>query len=86
MNCSNLIDSCQAHLSVHYSSNIELIHQIYTGVVIDSEPHLSRTCKTSVLFVPLAVRVQAPTKTLIHVRSSDEIQICLIPKLKKKKI
>ena len=29
-----------------------------TGVVIDSEPHLSRTCKTSLLFAPLAVRVQ----------------------------
>ena len=28
-----------------------------TSVVIDSEPHLSRTCKTSLLFAPLAVRV-----------------------------
>ena len=30
-----------------------------TGVVIDSEPQLSRTSKTSLLFAPLAVRVQA---------------------------
>ena len=30
-----------------------------TGVVIDSEPHLSRMCKTSLLVAPLAVRVQA---------------------------
>ena len=29
-----------------------------TGVVIDSEPHLSRTCKTNLLFAPLAVRVR----------------------------
>ena len=30
-----------------------------TGVVIDNDPHLRRTCKTSVLFAPLAVRVHA---------------------------
>ena len=45
------------------------------GVVIDSEPHLSRTCKTSLLYVPLAVRVHTgcsafpfntPTKPLIR--------------------
>ena len=30
-----------------------------TVVVIDSEPHLIRTCKTSLLFAPVAVRVQA---------------------------
>ena len=29
-----------------------------TGVVIDSEPHLSRTCNTSFLFAPLALRWQ----------------------------
>ena len=34
-----------------------------TGVVIDSEPHLSRTCKTSLLFALLAVRVQAGCST-----------------------
>ena len=28
-----------------------------TGVVIDSEPHLSGTCKTSLLSAPLAVHV-----------------------------
>ena len=30
-----------------------------TGVVIDSAPHLSGMCKTSLLFSPFAVRVQA---------------------------
>ena len=50
-----------------------------TGVVIDSDPPLSRTCKTSLLFAPLAVRVYTgcfdfpfytPTKLLIrqHIR------------------
>ena len=28
-----------------------------TGVVIDNEQHMSRMCKTSLLFAPLAVRV-----------------------------
>ena len=56
MNYTHLIDSCQAHTPVQYASNIELI---LTGVVIDSEPHLSRTCKTSLVFAPLAARVQA---------------------------
>ena len=46
-----------------------------TGVVIDSEPHQSHTSKTSLLFAPWAVRVQAgcstftfysPTKLLIQ--------------------
>ena len=46
-----------------------------TGVVIDSDPHLSRTCKTSFLFAPLAVCVHTgwsassfyiPTKPLKH--------------------
>ena len=51
-----------------------------TGVVIDSETLLSRTCKTSLLFAPLAIRVHAncsavlfytPTKPLIrlHVKN-----------------
>ena len=30
-----------------------------TGIVIDSEARPSRTCKTSLLFAPLAVRIQA---------------------------
>ena len=60
-----------------------------TGVVIDSDPHLSRTCKTSLLFAPLAVRVQAgcsafpfytPTKPLI--RLYFKYKTVLIPKLK----
>ena len=35
-----------------------------TDVVIDSEPHLSRTCKTSLLFAPLAVRVHTGSSAL----------------------
>ena len=46
-----------------------------TGVVIDSEPHPSHTCKTSILFAPLAVCVHTgcpdfpfytPTKPLLR--------------------
>ena len=60
-----------------------------TGVVIDSELHLSCTCKTSLLFAPLAVRVQAgcsafpfytPTKPLI--RLYFKYKTVLIPKIK----
>ena len=53
MHYTNLIDSCQAHLPVQYASNIELTSNSfagsYTGVMIDSEPHLSCTCKTGLL-------------------------------------
>ena len=61
MNYTNLIDSCQVHLPLQYASNIKLIARSDTGVVIefDSEPHLCRMCKTSLLFAPLAVSVQA---------------------------
>ena len=55
MNNTKLIDSCQAHLPVQYASNIELIRQKWYGVVIDSKPHLNRTCKTILLLAPLAV-------------------------------
>ena len=55
---------------------------------MDSEPHLNRTCKTSLLFAPLALRVQAgcsafpyytPTKLLIQFFKYKTV---LIPKLK----
>ena len=35
MNYTNLIESCQTHLAVQYASNIELIRQKVTRVVID---------------------------------------------------
>ena len=58
INDTNMIYSYQAHLPVQYTSNIELICQkCHTGVVIDSEPHPSHTCKTRLLFAALAVRV-----------------------------
>ena len=55
MNYTTLIDSCQAHLPMQRAS----FARSDTGVVIDSEPQPSRTCKTSFLFALLAVRVQA---------------------------
>ena len=63
-----------------------------TSVVIDNEPHLSRTCKTSLLFAPLAVRVQAgcsafpfytPTEPFI-IRLYFKYATVLIHKIKKK--
>ena len=89
MNYTALIDSCQAHLPVQYASNIEFIARSDTGIVIDSEPHPSRTCKASLLMAPLAVRVQAgcstfpfytPTKPLI--RLYFKYKTVVIPKLK----
>ena len=60
-----------------------------TGVVIDSEPHPSHTCKASLLFAPLAVRVQAGcsafpfyTPTLPLLRLYFKYKTVLIPKLK----
>ena len=59
-----------------------------TGVVIDSEPHPSLTCKTSLLFAPLAVRVNAgcsafpfyfPTKLLIQLHI--KYKTVLFPKI-----
>ena len=58
MNYTNLIDSCQAHLPVQYDSTSNSFTRSDTDVVIDGEPHLSRTCKTSLLFAPLAAPVQ----------------------------
>ena len=60
----------QGKLFIHYTTAAP----DNTGVVIDSKPHQGRTCKTSLLFAPLAVCVQAgysafpsyaPTKPLI---------------------
>ena len=47
----NLIDSCKSHLPVQCASIIKCIRaRRDTSGVIDSEPHLSRTCKTSFTF------------------------------------
>ena len=71
MNDINLIDNCQAHLPVQYASNIKFICQKCHWCC----DHLSCTCKTSLLFAPLAVRVHTgcsafpfytPTKPLIQ--------------------
>ena len=59
MNDTNWIDSCQAHFPVQYTSNMELFSISDTEIVFDSDRHLSRTCKTSFLFAPMAVCVQA---------------------------
>ena len=84
MNDINLMDSCQAHLPVQYVSKIKSD----TGVVIDSEPYPSRTCKTSLLCAPLAVRLHTgcsafpfctPTKPLIQLHI--KYKTVLFPKL-----
>ena len=76
MNYTNLIENWQTHLHVQYALSIKLTFTSDTGVVIDSKPHGSRTCKTSLVFVSLAVRVQAgcsaflfytPTKPIIQI-------------------
>ena len=65
MNCTNLTYSCQAHLPVQFASNIELSD--IGVVVIDSEPHLSHTCKTSLLFASLSACVQAVLRfSILH--------------------
>ena len=62
-----------------------------TGIVIDSEPHLSGTCKTSLLFAPLAVcvhtgcsaafRFYTPTKPLIRLNIKYKIVLTLTLKI-----
>ena len=89
MNYKNLMDSCQAHLHVQFASNSFTSSD--TGIVIDSEPHPSRVAhaKTSLLFAPLTVCVQAgysafpfytPTKTLKWLYF--KYKTVLIPQLK----
>ena len=41
------------------SNSFARIDTVDTVVVIDCQPHPSRTCKTSLFYAPLAVRVQA---------------------------
>ena len=53
------------------SMSIELIARSDAGVVIDNEPHLSSMCKTSLLFAPLAVRVQAGCYAFPYILHSD---------------
>ena len=57
MNDINLIDSCKAHLLCNTLRTSNSFARSGTDIVIDSEAHLSRTCKTSILFAPLAVGV-----------------------------
>ena len=59
MNNTNLIDSYQAHLPVQYASNIELIRQKWYWSCDWQRATPSRTYETSLLFTPLAARVQA---------------------------
>ena len=50
INYTNLIDSCQAHLPLDTLRTSNSFARSDTDVVIDREPHLSRTCKTCLLF------------------------------------
>ena len=94
MNYTNLIECSQAHLPVHYASNIELIRlKCDIGIVIDSEPHPSRTCKSSLLFAPLAVHAQAGCSAFPVYTPTKPLQLLyfkyitvLTHKLEKKKI
>ena len=67
---------------VQFASNSTSFAICDTGVVIDSEPHLSCMCKTSFLFAPLAGRVHTgfsafpfctPTKPLIRLKTKYKI-------------
>ena len=82
MNYINLIHSCPCNTLRTANS----FARSDTGVVIDSEPHRSRTCKSSFLFAALAVRVHTgcsafpfytPTKPLM--RLNIEYKIVLSP-------
>ena len=86
MNDTTMTDSFQAHMTVQNATNIELI--CHTGVVNDSEPHSSCTCKASLLFAPLAVRVYAGssafpiyTKTKLFISFHIKYKTILFPKL-----
>ena len=81
MEDTNLIDICQAPLSLQYTSNIELIARSDTGVVIDSELHLSGMCKTSLLFTPLTVCVHAVCSAFLFY-TLTKLLICLHIKYK----
>ena len=83
----NLIDSGKAHLPVQYVQIKNSFARSDAGVVNDSEPHLIRTCKTSLLFAPFDVRVQAdcfpfsfytPTKLLIRLHIKYKTVLFLI--------
>ena len=88
MNYMNLIDSCQAHLSVQNASNIELIRQSDTGVVIDSEPHrVARAKQASCLLHWLSMFKLAVPFSVLHSDKTVKAIIfkyktVLIPKLK----
>ena len=59
MEDTNLIDICQAPLSLQYTSKHQTFARSDTGVVIDSELHPSGMCITSLFFAPFTVCVHA---------------------------
>ena len=63
MKDTNLIDSYQANLPVQYASTLNPFTRSDADVVIDSEPHMCHTCKTSLMFAHLAVHVQTGCST-----------------------
>ena len=72
-----------------FTLNIKFIARCDTGVVIDREPHLSRTRKTSFLLAPLAVHVHTGYSALpFYTRTKPLLRLylkyknVLIPKLK----
>ena len=99
MNDTNLIDSSAAKLTcldiTHSPEVTRAGHHSFarsdTDVVIDSEPHLSGTFKTSLLFAPLAVCVHTgcsafqfytPTKPKVKVKPKllcKRLEVFMIP-------
>ena len=72
----HLIDSCQAHLPVQYTLRTSIsFARSDTGVVIDSEPHLSRMWKTCLLFAPLPTRVHTGCSTFPFYTPSIKLNI-----------
>ena len=59
MNYTNLMTAAKLTCPCNMLRTLNSFARIDIGVVIDSEPHLSCTCKTSLLFASLAVRVKA---------------------------
>ena len=72
MNDINLIDSCQAHPCNTLRTSISLARSD-TGVVIDSEPHLSYTCEISLLcYVPGVTRNKCRKPKFCYLESQQK--------------
>ena len=62
-----------SHLPVQYASNIEIFATNDTCGVIESEPHISRTCKTIFLVAPMAVPALTGCSTFLYYKPVNMI-------------